>query len=116
MESKRPSSVPQVLTELTDARNPEKNACAEIKYDGERMQIHVKRNAPREDQIRIFSKSGRNSTMDRSHTHRYIFFVELIMEHHTRRARVGSFRGPIESKFLWISNVRRLSTTIFICI
>ena len=36
---------------------------AELKYDGERMQIHVS------DKITIFSKSGRNSTLDRLDTH-----------------------------------------------
>jgi DNA ligase-4 len=37
---------------------------AEMKYDGERMQIHIQG-----DQMQIFSKSGRNSTRDRILAH-----------------------------------------------
>ncbi|OLL24090.1 DNA ligase 4 [Neolecta irregularis DAH-3] len=40
---------------------------AEIKYDGERMQIHVDL-ADEHSPIKIFSKSGRNSTQDRKRT------------------------------------------------
>jgi DNA ligase 4 len=39
---------------------------AELKYDGERMQIHIEK-----DDITIFSKSGRNSTVDRILSHEY---------------------------------------------
>ncbi|CAK9780671.1 unnamed protein product [Cutaneotrichosporon oleaginosum] len=44
---------------------------AETKYDGYRMQIHVKANPKVE--ITIFSKSKRKSTLDRKHTHALIF-------------------------------------------
>ncbi|KAG0144175.1 hypothetical protein CROQUDRAFT_134532 [Cronartium quercuum f. sp. fusiforme G11] len=41
---------------------------AEIKYDGERMQIHVDMTKPKDQQIQIFSKSHRNSTKERIKT------------------------------------------------
>ncbi|KZW03301.1 hypothetical protein EXIGLDRAFT_828657 [Exidia glandulosa HHB12029] len=41
---------------------------AETKYDGERMQIHVDMSLPFDQQIRIFSKSKRDSTGDRDAT------------------------------------------------
>ncbi|GAA5998995.1 uncharacterized protein JCM10292_003242 [Rhodotorula paludigena] len=37
----------------------------ETKYDGERLQIHIDQSLPPEQQIRIFSKSGRDSTWAR---------------------------------------------------
>ena len=45
------------------------NFLVEVKYDGERLQIHY--NKSRNDVIRIFSKSGRNSTQDRIAAHPY---------------------------------------------
>ncbi|EJU01771.1 DNA ligase/mRNA capping enzyme [Dacryopinax primogenitus] len=45
---------------------------AETKYDGERMQIHVDFSQPASSQIRIFSKSKRDSTQDRIATHSII--------------------------------------------
>lgn len=45
---------------------------AETKYDGERMQIHVDMGLPRDEQIRIFSKSKRDSTGDRDATLSYV--------------------------------------------
>ncbi|EJD40837.1 hypothetical protein AURDEDRAFT_170030 [Auricularia subglabra TFB-10046 SS5] len=41
---------------------------AETKYDGERMQIHIDFSLPSHQQIRIFSKSKRDSTADRDAT------------------------------------------------
>jgi len=38
---------------------------AETKYDGERMQIHIDLGRDPSDQIKVFSKSKRDSTMDR---------------------------------------------------
>jgi len=45
---------------------------AEIKMDGERMQIHVDRSKPEAQQIQIFSKSHRDSTKERAPTHELI--------------------------------------------
>ncbi|KAG8908637.1 hypothetical protein FRB99_004925 [Tulasnella sp. 403] len=45
---------------------------AETKYDGERMQIHIDLRRPVGDQLRIFSKSKRDSTQDRAATHSII--------------------------------------------
>ncbi|KAI5120358.1 hypothetical protein M0805_006881 [Coniferiporia weirii] len=42
---------------------------AETKYDGERMQIHVTVTGEGKSHITIFSKSKRDSTMDRASTH-----------------------------------------------
>ncbi|KAI9025678.1 hypothetical protein DFJ74DRAFT_665127 [Hyaloraphidium curvatum] len=42
---------------------------AEIKEDGERMQIHINLARPEREQITIFSKSKRNSTWDRLLSH-----------------------------------------------
>ncbi|KAK9478934.1 hypothetical protein V1514DRAFT_329466 [Lipomyces japonicus] len=53
------------------------DAHAEIKYDGERMQIHVNVNP---FTIRIFSKSGRDSTLDRKGVHKSIVMA-LTGEH-----------------------------------
>ncbi|KAG8745643.1 hypothetical protein FRC10_007340 [Ceratobasidium sp. 414] len=44
-------------------------AFAEVKYDGERMQIHVDFSKPTQAQVTIFSKSKRDSTWDRAGTH-----------------------------------------------
>jgi DNA ligase-4 len=63
MECVRPGSVAFVLQELRGKGNT--SLFAEIKYDGERMQIHVDRTG----QIKIYSKSGRDSTQDRKFTH-----------------------------------------------
>jgi DNA ligase-4 len=63
MECKRPGSVAYVLEELRGKGNT--RAYAEIKYDGERMQIHVSEVG----KITIYSKSGRDSTLDRKYTH-----------------------------------------------
>lgn len=41
---------------------------AEVKLDGERMQIHIDMSKPEKDQIQIFSKSHRDSTGERAHT------------------------------------------------
>ncbi|KAG8894802.1 hypothetical protein FRC00_008421, partial [Tulasnella sp. 408] len=44
-------------------------AWAETKYDGERMQIHIDQTRELGDQIRIISKSKRDSTLDRVASH-----------------------------------------------
>lgn len=41
----------------------------ETKYDGERAQIHVWFDEDGSPRIRIFSKSGRDSTLDRAGIH-----------------------------------------------
>jgi DNA ligase-4 len=69
MQSERPKSVAELLDVLS-SKNQETTLFAEIKYDGERMQIHIERNnSHMEPSIQIFSKSGRNSTYDRIFTH-----------------------------------------------
>ncbi|KAG8984225.1 hypothetical protein FRB90_005470, partial [Tulasnella sp. 427] len=45
------------------------SAWAETKYDGERMQIHIDQTREPGDQIRIISKSKRDSTLDRVASH-----------------------------------------------
>jgi len=44
---------------------------AETKYDGERAQIHVEVSEDGSSRMTIFSKSKRNSTLDRYAVHRY---------------------------------------------
>ncbi|KAG8984171.1 hypothetical protein FRB90_005496, partial [Tulasnella sp. 427] len=44
-------------------------AWAETKYDGERMQVHIDQTREPGDQIRIISKSKRDSTLDRAASH-----------------------------------------------
>ena len=46
----------------------EEDFIAELKYDGERMQIHLQCHDADTIDVKIFSKSGRDSTMDRSET------------------------------------------------
>ncbi|KAL5536761.1 hypothetical protein ACEPAF_584 [Sanghuangporus sanghuang] len=53
---------------------------AETKYDGERMQIHVSPNECGESEITIFSKSRRDSTLDRIATH-WIIREALRLDH-----------------------------------
>lgn len=48
---------------------------AETKYDGERAQIHVRFGSQSDPQITIFSKSKRDSTLDRIAVHPYVFFA-----------------------------------------
>ncbi|KAG8949876.1 hypothetical protein FRC04_008179 [Tulasnella sp. 424] len=49
---------------------PPSEVCwAETKYDGERMQIHIDQSREHGDQIRIISKSKRDSTLDRVASH-----------------------------------------------
>ncbi|BGP40014.1 hypothetical protein JCM10450v2_003994 [Rhodotorula kratochvilovae] len=43
----------------------EGQVAVETKYDGERLQIHIDMSRPPQEQIRIFSKSGRDSTETR---------------------------------------------------
>lgn len=63
MECIQAKSIHHVYTEIT----AEQAFYAEIKYDGERMQIHVE--SGEVIKITIFSKSGRNSTQDRIDSH-----------------------------------------------
>ncbi|GAA5842570.1 hypothetical protein JCM9279_003622 [Rhodotorula babjevae] len=46
-------------------RHLEGEVAVETKYDGERLQIHIDLSLPPREQIRIFSKSGRDSTETR---------------------------------------------------
>ncbi len=52
----------------------------EQKYDGERMQVHISKEWP--EMIRIYSKSGRNSTQDRFRCHEQLL-------------KALKFRGPL---------------------
>ncbi|KAF8603783.1 hypothetical protein BDV93DRAFT_544423, partial [Ceratobasidium sp. AG-I] len=60
-------SVKDSLDVLVSSGAPK--AFAEVKYDGERMQIHIDLSKPSHRQITIFSKSKRDSTLDRAGTH-----------------------------------------------
>lgn len=93
MECERPSSVASVLDNLRGKGN--EIAFAEIKYDGERMQIHVL-NQQETDRIRIFSKSGRNSTIDRKYTHQ-IINQTLDLCNNDREFKVYFGKEPIDS-------------------
>ncbi|KAF9457521.1 hypothetical protein BDZ94DRAFT_1272939 [Collybia nuda] len=63
-----------------------KKAWAEIKYDGERAQIHVKILSDRTSKITIYSKSRRDSTLDRHSIH------EII------RSALGLSGSPLSSR------------------
>jgi DNA ligase-4 len=54
---------------------------AETKYDGERAQIHVRLNDQDDPQITIFSKSKRNSTLDRIAVHPYVYPPAMFTFH-----------------------------------
>lgn len=64
---------------------------AETKYDGERMQIHVELPAPGDQSdkvsIKIFSKSGRDSTWDRVETHAIVLAALGIDPLQARRVK-----------------------------
>ncbi|ORX37868.1 hypothetical protein BD324DRAFT_650411 [Kockovaella imperatae] len=55
---------------------------AETKYDGYRMQIHVEVKSDNDIRITIFSKSKRNATIDRIHTHSIILAALGLPIHH----------------------------------
>ena len=93
MECVRPSSVACVLDNLRQKGNDV--AFAEIKYDGERMQIHVL-NQQEKDRIRIYSKSGRNSTIDRKYTH-HIINQTLDLCNNDREYKVYFGKEPLDS-------------------
>ena len=62
MECGRGTGITQVTKRMAN------RVChVETKYDGERLQAHIDRSWP--EQIRIFSKSGRNSTLNRYQCH-----------------------------------------------
>lgn len=44
----------------------------ERKYDGEYCQIHIDLEAGADNWLKIFSKSGRDSTKDRARVHKYV--------------------------------------------
>ncbi|KDQ19564.1 hypothetical protein BOTBODRAFT_28144 [Botryobasidium botryosum FD-172 SS1] len=58
-------SIAHVLSELKGSMK----VWAETKYDGERMQIHIDLSKPEKHQVQVFSKSKRDSTLDRIATH-----------------------------------------------
>ncbi|KAK9474085.1 uncharacterized protein V1510DRAFT_441790 [Dipodascopsis tothii] len=85
-------------------------AWAEVKYDGERMQIHVERRPGSSDPVvRIFSKSGRDSTVDRAGIHRPVltalsassFRQRIVLEaelvvYDQKRQRVAEFHRIVD--------------------
>jgi ATP-dependent DNA ligase len=69
---------------------------SEVKYDGERMQIHIQDN-----QLQIFSKSGRNSTQDRVLAHDIILQSLASEFHNVLTNRVESrFNCILEAELL----------------
>ena len=54
---------------------------AETKYDGERAQIHVRLRDQGDPQITIFSKSKRDSTLDRIAVHPYVYSPAVFTFH-----------------------------------
>ncbi|GAA5911215.1 uncharacterized protein JCM6883_001943 [Sporobolomyces salmoneus] len=62
-KSERPGTCARATKHLSG------KVAAETKYDGERLQIHVDLSLPRHQQIKIFSKSGRDSTETRHLLH-----------------------------------------------
>ncbi|GAA5978700.1 hypothetical protein JCM11641_006147 [Rhodosporidiobolus odoratus] len=72
-----PAAVPQVGLPIKIPKTEKPGTCAratkclqsevavETKYDGERLQIHIDLSLPYQQQVRIFSKSGRDSTQTR---------------------------------------------------
>ncbi|KAG9037569.1 hypothetical protein FRB95_005151 [Tulasnella sp. JGI-2019a] len=63
---------------------------AETKYDGERMQIHVDLSLPTAPAIQIFSKSKRDSTMDRIACHPIILGALGLETRHGKDAKLAS--------------------------
>ncbi|EJD08532.1 DNA ligase/mRNA capping enzyme, partial [Fomitiporia mediterranea MF3/22] len=63
---------------LAQFKTPE-SVWAETKYDGERMQIHIAVDKTGGTEITIFSKSKRDSTLDRIATHWHDLFLILII-------------------------------------
>ncbi|KAL8279100.1 hypothetical protein RQP46_008558 [Phenoliferia psychrophenolica] len=67
-----PAQVPKSIRPSTCSRATaglKGDVSIETKYDGERLQVHIDTNLPYDKQIKIFSKSGRDSTDDRSRLH-----------------------------------------------
>jgi hypothetical protein len=58
------------ISHAFDSLSSQPEIIAQLKYDGERMQIHFSSHQQQEF-IRIFSKGGRDSTQDRILTHKY---------------------------------------------
>ena len=83
----------QALQVLKDADK----VWVETKYDGERAQIHVRLEEDGLPRIKIFSKSGRDSTLDRAGIHTYdlraIMVCRRLLIHF-----VGSFAMPLGSE------------------
>ncbi|KAL5492554.1 hypothetical protein ACEPAI_4001 [Sanghuangporus weigelae] len=89
--------------EALDKLKDSTSVWAETKYDGERMQIHVSLNERGESEITIFSKSRRNSTMDRIATH-WIIREALRLNHDhpetCARARATTHRNVLSTVIL----------------
>lgn len=78
-ESKKGQGCKDTVKRLLATRQPNSTGprhnrvWAETKYDGERCQIHVKCGEDGEPSITIYSKSGRDSTLDRAGIHGLIY-------------------------------------------
>lgn len=69
--------------------NNAEEAWAEVKYDGERAQIHVEIMEDNTSRITIFSKSKRDSTLDRFGVHHIIKkTLSLPDSHHAKPSQV----------------------------
>ena len=69
MESMQALSIAHVFNQLYESGESE--FIAQHKYDGERMQIHLNGDVD-PLAIKIYSKTGRDSTLDRKHSHNII--------------------------------------------
>jgi DNA ligase-4 len=70
MQSSQAKSIGHVYSHIESMQSNCSDFVAELKYDGERMQIHYDTNLA--DPIKIYSKSGRDSTLDRMAAHEVI--------------------------------------------
>ncbi|CAD6883877.1 unnamed protein product [Tilletia laevis] len=71
---------------------------AEQKYDGERFQVHVNfSNADEQPELKIFSKSQRDSTLDRSQTHAIVLAAlgrDPALSRHAYNSQLSASVGP----------------------
>jgi ATP-dependent DNA ligase len=81
MQCDRGKGIPQIAAKLKD-----KTAYVEVKYDGERVQAHF--NADWAEKLVIFSKSGRNSTINR-------IGIKPYLLHSLQNVKTGIFEGEL---------------------
>lgn len=101
-ECEQAKCIAQLYLDLRNVQN-EKSFYTEVKYDGERMQIHI---SSAGGDITIFSKSGRNSTEDRIQSHdiikaalgihnKFSFFNEIKRPSHFLQAQDCILEGEL---------------------